>query len=199
MPVRTVNSTKEEKFHAVSVALGALLNKIGPTQITVTQVAKKAQVSRAWIYKYVGKDREDLIRFALEEIGKDVTQRDIGDVINSRDDLVKSIIDGVDRLFQRTNDYPWLIPVYYKYRGTDTPPGRLVDSIEQAYIDRQSQRLEQHFESYDKGQAVIAAEILTSFRMGLAFAWQRGDLKKKASKTEVLASVETWLTELFNA
>ncbi len=199
MAVKNRMTSKEEKFHAVSVALGALLNKTGAGKITVTQVAKRANVSRAWIYKYVGKDSEDLIRFAIEHLGQDITQRDLTDVIRSRKELVTSVTSAMDRIFDKTREYPWFIPVYYKYRGTDTAPGRLIDSVEQAYVDRQTKRLMQHFKSYDHDKAVIAAEILTAFRMGLAFSWQRGDLKKKASKSEVLASVESWLSELFNA
>lgn len=199
MPVKSRTTSKEDKFHSVSVALGGLLNKSGPGQITVTQVAKNANVSRAWIYKYVGKDSEDLIRFAIEHLGNDITTRDLDDVIRTRRDLVKSVTSGMERIFQKTNEYPWFVPVYYKYRGTDTAPGRLIDYVEQAYVERQTQRLQQTFRGYDRDKAVIAAEILTSFRMGLAFSWQRGDLKKKASKSDVLASVESWLNELFNA
>lgn len=200
MPAKSRRITsKEEKFHSVSVALASILNKLGPNKITVTQVAKKASVSRAWIYKYVGSDTEDLIRFAIEHLGKDVTERDLTEVIRNRKDLVKSVSSGIERMFQKTNEYPWLIPVYYKYRGTDTAPGRFIDSVEQAYVNRQAKRLMQHFKGYDADKAMIAAEILTATRMGLAFAWQRGELRKKASKNDVLASVEAWLSELFYA
>jgi AcrR family transcriptional regulator len=192
-------TSKEEKFHAVSVALASLLNTVGPNKITLSQVAKKAKVSRAWIYKYIGAENEDLIRFAIEHIGREVTQKDLNEVVNSKEELVQSITRGIGRMFQNTAEYPWLIPVYYKYRGTDTAPGKLIDAVEQAYVNRQAQQIKKHFNSYSAEQAMIASEILTATRMGLAFTWQRGELNKKASKDQVLASLEHWLKELFNA
>lgn len=193
-----VRTDKMDKFNAVSKALFALLGALGHHKITHTLVAKKAGVSRAWIYKYIGADKEDLIRFAIDHLGMHLTQRDMADTISTKEDLVKAICTGMQRMFENTQDYPWFVPVYFKYRGTDTAPGRSIAEVEQAYIRRQSKHFETHF-SYPKDRALMASEILTAFRMGLAFSWQRGELSQKADQNKVMESVEFWMTELFMA
>lgn len=196
MANRSEESSKEQKFHEVAVALASLLNTVGPLKISHSQIAKKSAVSRAWIYKYIGANHDDLISFAIEHLGKKVTETDRLEPVNSKDELINHITNGVERMLDNTERYPWLLPVYYRYRGTQTKPGLLIDAIEQDYVKRQTQNILRNLPSLDEKRAVIAAEILTMFRIGIAFSWQRGDISKKANKKELLESVRTWFEQL---
>lgn len=191
--------SKTEKFEAVSLALFHLLALQPLAKITHAQVARRAGVSRAWLYKYLGSDKDDLITFAIEHLGRKLTERDKEDVIRTKQDLVQAVVTGVSRMFDNTRDFPWFIPVYFKYKGTPTTPAKAIHDIEQAYVRRQAQVMSKIFKSYNLEQAMIAAEILTTMRMGLAFNWQQGELSKRGSQRDILAYVEKWVTELFGS
>lgn len=193
-----VGSDKAQKFEDVTRVLFSLLQTSGPAKITHSLVAKNAGVSRAWLYKYVGSSKDDLIEMAVRHLGKRLTERDLGEVVDDKHQLTSSIIEGMNRMFENTRTHPWFIPVYFKYRGSSGVLGKAISDIEQDYIARQSLHFEKIFR-YSKPQATIAAEILTSFRMGLAFSWQNGELSKKVDQTDVLKSVRHWMTELFMA
>lgn len=199
MPVsKKIKSNKNEKFDVVCKALFSLLEQHGPFKVTHSLVSKKANVSRAWLYKYIGSNKEDLIRFAIDHFAAMLIQNDMNQDIRTKDDLLQIICHGINRTFDHTQTYPWFIPVYFKYRGTPTAPGRSIADAEQAYVKRQARHFESIF-SYPKKNALMTSEILTALRMGLAFSWQKGDLKQKASQTEVMASITHWLHELFHA
>lgn len=99
---------------------------------------------------------------------EDVT-RDLGDVIETKDQLTKSIVLGMNRMFENTKAHPWFIPVYFKYRGAHGVVGQAIADVEQDYISRQ------------------------------AFSWQNGELSKKSDQTDVMKSIEHWMSELFMA
>lgn len=191
-------SEKEQKFEAVTLTLFALLQTVGPSKITHSAVAKKASVSRAWLYKYVGAEKEDLMVMAIRNLGKRLTERDLAEVISTKQELSESIVLGMSRMFENTVNFPWFIPVYFKYRGSRSAIGETIAEVEQDYIARQSKHFEKIFK-YPKKRAVVAAEVLTSFRMGLAFSWQHGELSRKSNKVDVLQSIEHWISELFAA
>ena len=191
-------SDKAQKFEDVTKVLFSLLQTGGPSKITHSIVAKKAGVSRAWIYKYIGSSKDDLIQMAVRHLGKRLTERDLGDVVETKEQLTTSIVLGMSRMFENTKNHPWFIPVYFKYRGSQGVLGQAIADVEQDYISRQSAHFEKVF-MYSKQQATVAAELLTSFRMGLAFSWQHGELAKKADPSEVLKSIEHWISELFLA
>ena len=196
--LETAPTDKAQKFEDVTRVLFAVLQTAGPAKITHSLVAKKAGVSRAWLYKYVGSNRDDLIQMAVLHLGKRLTERDLGEVVKTKAELTKSIVLGMGRMFENTKEHPWFIPVYFKYRGAQGALGQAIADVEQDYIKRQAVLFQKVFK-YSAPRAVIAAEVLTSFRMGLAFSWQHGELSKKSDQTEVLKSVEHWITELFTA
>jgi AcrR family transcriptional regulator len=188
---------KLEKFEAVSLALFHLLATQPLAKITHANVARRAGVSRAWLYKYLGADKDDLIRFAIEHLGRKLTERDSADVIRTKADFVDAIVLGVERMFENTREFPWFVPVYFKYKGTSTTPAKAIHEIEQTYVQRQAATMKRIFKSQTSNQSMIAAEILTTMRMGLAFNWQHGEISKLGSQANFLMSVRHWVTELF--
>ena len=99
----------------------------------------------------------------------------------------------MDRMFDNAVLYPSFIPVYFKFKGTNSAPGRAIEEIEQAYIRRQTDLILKINKQFDRKQAEYSAELLTSFRMALAFNWQRGQLKNKATKEDVLKTIQLYL------
>jgi hypothetical protein len=187
-----IESSKTLKFDAVAKSLFELLGSGALTRVTHSNIAKKSNVSRAWLYKYIGKERDDLISFAIDHLGKQIIERDRLDVVTNADELKRNIVTGVERMFGNTVAFPWLIPVYYKYRGTPTKPGESIREIEQSYVRKQAKHFTK-FAGYSETKANLAAEILTSFRMGIAFGWQSGDIRNRGDSGEVLDILRDWL------
>lgn len=190
-------SSKQQKMHDVAESIFGILINFNVEDVSFARVARLAKVSRPWLYKYIGTKKEDLIDFGILYLGKNLTEKDLDEKIESREALVQSVLKGMERMFQNSEDYPFFIPVYFRYKGTNTAPGKAIQHIEQAYVKRQTETLLKIYKSFDRRQAEFSAELMTTFRMSMAFNWQRGDLKKKASKEEVLKAMEVYLRELF--
>lgn len=189
------DSSKSEKMHETAkVVLNILLVK-NIDDVTFANVARGAGVSRPWLYKYIGSKKEDLTNFGVEYLGKFVTQQDLGEQINSRTEFRDHITRGLSRMFDICEAYPFFVPIYFKYKGTNTAPGVAINYVEQDYIKRQTQIILKLYKM-DLTTAEVTAEALTSFRMVLAFNWLRGELKNKASREHVLGVLNHYLTEL---
>lgn len=67
---------KEERFRRVCEAVLATLLRGGPDALAVSTLARKAGVSRAWIYKYVGADQDALLEAAAHVVGDAFIDRD---------------------------------------------------------------------------------------------------------------------------
>ena len=188
--------SKSEKMHQVAASIFSILINFNLEDLNFARVARLSKVSRPWLYKYIGKNKSDLMKFAIEYLGKYVTNQDISEKVETRSQFVESVLQGMERMFAISEKYPFFIPVYFKYKGTNTPPGNAIHDVEQAYIKRQSLLLQKIYPSFDTRKAEFSAEMMTSFRMVLAFNWQRGELSKKASKAEVLGAMGVYLKEL---
>ncbi len=180
----------------VANAVFSLLFMLDEKGISMARVARSAKVSRPWIYKYIATNKEELIRFAILCTGKALTERDKELVVANRKEFVESILLGMKRMFQNTEQYPFFIPVYFKYKGTSGIAGQTIDLVEQAYNERQAKLMHSIFKMPNRA-ATFSAEMLTTFRMGLAFNWQRGTLKNKAREDELLGALQGYFESLF--
>ena len=85
--VYEADSPKAERFGRVARAVVELLLHGEPSSVTVSAVARRAGVSRPWIYKYVGKERGEL----LVEPGTEVYEGMVVGERNRAGDLVVNI------------------------------------------------------------------------------------------------------------
>lgn len=184
--------SKSEKMIEVAECTLNLVLKFGINELTFSRVSRAAEVSRPWLYKYIGNRREDLIAFAVNTFGKLFTEMESTMFEGNPDDWVESFVEGLDRLLAHTDHFPSIIPLYLRYRGTDTELGKRIDLIESAYFSRNSKELGQTFK-IDTRKAHVLSQILTSFQAGLAHAWITGDWRKSIGKNEILRLTRKWL------
>ncbi len=189
------DSTKTEKMHESAKAIFNILLAKSVEDVSFSQVARRAKVSRPWLYKYIGSKKEDLVHFAIEYIGKYITTLDINEVIETREQFRDHITRGIKRMFVICEEYPFFTPVYFRYKGTKTVPGESMKLVEQAYIKRQTSIITKLY-NMDLTTAEVTAEMLTGFRMVLAYNWQRGELKNKANEEFITQIIHHYLTEL---
>lgn len=189
-------NTKELKIKKVSEVVFSILVNSGITGLTHARVARLSGVSRSWIYKYIGSQKNDLMKFAIQCLGEQLTNQDVQDQIDSKEDYIQSILRGMERMFENTSKYPYFIPVYFRFKGTSTAPGEAVQKVENQYIERQSKILKKVFQ-ISLAEAKISAILMTSFRMSLAHTWQFGSIKNQITTDDLIGILHVYLEELF--
>ena len=66
-----IDSSKKLKYQIIIEVCFKLVGSFGADKITISQISKESQISRGWIYKYIGNNVEEVLKFSLEEYAKD--------------------------------------------------------------------------------------------------------------------------------
>jgi hypothetical protein len=169
---------KQAKFQAVADAIFQILIRGGIENLSHTRVALTSGVSRAWIYKYIGKTSAELIAFSLDAIGKEFAKFDALQGELTADDVRKSLFEGTFRMLTKAANNPAILTLYYRYHGSHNPIGRKIAEIEGGYTALVRTRLEKHF-GLTKAEASIVSEVLHGFRMGLAHRYSSTELRER--------------------
>ncbi len=180
-----VERDKQAKFQAVAKAIFTILIRGGIENLSHTRVAEVSKVSRAWIYKYIGKSSDDLIAYSLDTIGKEFAKVDGLLGKTTADDVRKNLFQGTFRMLGHTQENPALMSLYYRYVGTQNPIGRKIQELEDRYMQVVRSRLEKFFALPAK-EAAIVAEVLHGLRMGLAHRYSSLGLHDDADFDEIL-------------
>ncbi|MGE0616121.1 MAG: TetR/AcrR family transcriptional regulator [Bacteriovoracia bacterium] len=190
--------TKSEKMIHVAQCTLSIIQVHGTEGVNHSRLARSAGVSRAWLYKYFGSSREALIEFAIDYFGKLFAEMEHERGLRGAREWVAETKQGLDRMLRDTARYPWLIPIYFRYKGTSSPMGRCIARLEKLYFEKHSRELMSVFKS-DREKAYLLSQVLTSFRMGLAQAWQTGGFGTKNDPEQILEYVGQWMNAVVDA
>lgn len=129
------DSSKEARFLQVAHAVAALVAQGGPKKVTVSAVARRAGVSRAWLYKYLGADPEALITHAttlfaaaFADLGR---ARPSTDPTSWRDAVREATRDGL----RDAVDAPWAVTLYFRHRHAPDAVGRAIREAEERHVE----------------------------------------------------------------
>lgn len=161
-------SGKEEKVEAVAAATAKLLWQHGVEGLTHARLARAAGVSRSWLYKYVGAEDEDLLRFVTVHFGAMLAKFQTRPRTDCKEHWIEDTSEGVFLLMRQGVQFPWVLPLYYRYVGTDSALGQCIAEIEDRYLDTASREIEQVFQ-VPLERARWAAELLLVLRAGIAY------------------------------
>lgn len=187
-PSLSVHRDKEQKFQSVAEAIFRVLLTGGPQNVNHTTIARLSHVSRAWIYKYIGKSSESLIAFSLDAIGKGFAKLEGLTEQNSPDQVRASLFTGTWRMIGDAAKEPALLSLYYRYAGTKNPIGVKIAELEETYLATVRTRLERLFGISAKDARVLA-DVLQGMRMGLAHRYAVMGLSQQTESSEILKSV----------
>jgi AcrR family transcriptional regulator len=177
------DSAKDQKFKAVAAASLELLALHGPKGINVSRIAAKAKVSRAWIYKYIGSSQDALLEFATECIGQFYAPLETGFSGRTLEAWAKDEMMRLDQNLKALEAYPWILALYFRYKGTPTPVGRAIDKVEVRFLEKKIQQLQSALGTSPQ-KAQLFAEWMLAFKWALAHRWQAGGLGKKYKKKD---------------
>lgn len=163
----SVERDKQKKLHDVAEAIFSILIRGGVENLSHTRVAEVSGVSRAWIYKYIGKSDDALVAFSLDAIGEQFAKVDGLLSRDSAAEVRRNLFQGTFNMLGTTAENPSLMSLYYRYAGTTNPIGVKVAQLEKKYLQAVRLQLEKYFK-LSAPDARILAEVLHGVRMGLA-------------------------------
>ncbi|MCM2322587.1 MAG: TetR/AcrR family transcriptional regulator [Oligoflexia bacterium] len=181
------SSQKQEKLARVAEATVRHLAIHGVESLTFAKIARVAQVSRPWLYLYVGKSREALVDFAMSHVGTFYASLDHHREVKTRRDWLASQREGFKTLLDYAKELPWAAQIYFRYKGTPTDIGRKIEHLETRYVENRVKELRVCFPELDDKSAKAAAELLMTSKLAFAHRWSADRLWGRMSKDEFAA------------
>jgi AcrR family transcriptional regulator len=155
-----------------------LIDRHGLEAVQFARVARAAKVSRPWLYEYIGKTRESLVKFAVESYGKWLAELEVPSHPPNAKEWVSDRMSGISTLLDNALGFPALIRLYFNFRGTPNIMGRAIAEIEHYYLDLSTRRIRTALKVSSQ-QARFIARINLAIDMGLAYEWIHNPGDKK--------------------
>jgi AcrR family transcriptional regulator len=188
-------SPKAQKMARVAEGTLKIIHQFGLPGLTHARLARAAGVSRPWVYAYVGKTKQDLVNLAVDHFAKIYAQLDRPSVGLDAPTWIQGQIGGLRNSLKRVRQYPWIMPIYYRYRPTDTELGRAIQEAERLFIKKQVQELQTSFKiSAKKARAIT--EINTAFKLGIAYRWCVAMQDSGMTEDHVIVLARAWLKRM---
>lgn len=191
-------SAKEDKQFAVSAAILEIIEKDGLTGVTHSKVARKSKVSRAWIYEYIGKEKNALVEFAAEVFASHFARAKMTELPKTKSELASRLKEGTDFLFASAALTPVVIKIYFRFRGTENPIGKVIQKYEKQWLGNVSKTIVEVIKIPSE-QASILAELVLIFRMGFAhrFATSAEPEGSREKARQVFTFIQSMLSGYF--
>jgi len=188
-------SPKADRSERAAEAALILIEKFGLKRLTIAQVARLSKVSRPWIYKYIGSSQRDLIDFAVDHFGRLMADLDRRSDPKSPNQWISSALSGTRHIFEVASARPWLVSLYFRYRGTSTVPGKRIAILEAEYL-RVFARETKESLGFSERYSLFLAQSITAVRMGLAHQWVSSPKQDSAQLEKLLELVEAVLIRM---
>ena len=195
--MKTVSS-KEEKYIRIYEECLKLIHEKDLRAINHSTLSRRTQISRAWIYKYLGIKRESIIKGACKYFGHLFTEISLQEkVISSLEDLQADLHHGSRNNLEFALKHPYIVPLYIRFAGTNNILGQTITEIESTYKQRLINKFEQVL--HDKDRSAHLAHVVKSLRIGVALEYcilSPTYIQTEQKKEEVLATINRTLDKL---
>jgi AcrR family transcriptional regulator len=181
---------KEAKFHRVAWAVATALLRKGESGIRVSDVARRAGVSRAWVYKYFGRNMVDILLYALRLFGPAFaapTVADGCDAVAWRDGLATGLQKGLEDV-QRV---PWCVAVYFRYRHARGPFADALRALEANELEQWRAKMPEPLRRRSDSRHFV--RTFHAARMGLLFAAIEPDAVDGSDVERLLGMVDRFV------
>ncbi len=189
-------NNKEEKQFAVSKAILDIIDRDGVLGVTHSKVSRKSGVSRAWVYEYIGKDKNHLIEFATKVFATYFSREKI-ELPRTRAQLEEQLKEGVSFVFDTISDIPVVIKIYFRFRGSETPMGEIIRKYEEHWLDSAT-RCAVEILGLPKENARLLSELLLTIRLGFGhrFATSVKPLEARARAEKIFDLIHAYVGEI---
>ncbi len=121
---------KADRYNTVAEAVLKLISLKGLGAVTHTNVSRASGASRPWLYAYLGKTKDSLIEIAAKHLGTIYAGLEREAIVKDPETWLDAQIEDIRDGIQTARRYPWLIPLYFRHRGTQNLLGKVIDDIE---------------------------------------------------------------------
>lgn len=166
--METNTDSKIEKFDQVAKAIIHLVDLHGLEAITHARVHQASKVSRPWLYKYIGKEKKDLLAYAVNTLGRQWARLDSPWTAKDAKEFQERLIDSTLFAINFVKENPMMIGPYFRFKGTPTPIGKTIEHIEDQFLTHYTNQFAKHY-GLGKAEGRIRAMTVLSTRLSLAF------------------------------
>jgi len=178
-------SSKDSKYNSVYATVLEILNsRQGLAGVNHSALSRGSGVSRPWIYKYVGKTKEDIIKRTSEHYIDELFRSRKLPVINDLTELRKFIREDSITFLKQAQSHPQLIPLIFIYFESTGPIGEIVRDTFKQHSKRLGRDI-QRMLNISKVDAELMSELVSITRIGLAFFLVRGDRSKSRGTFDI--------------
>lgn len=182
--------SKEEKFYRVSQCVLDILSRNGESGLSVSRLAKKAGVSRAWIYKNFGTDKEALLFFAAKSIGEKFAEIRESELPPVKSSGFHFFSKDAEKTLRDVEKDPWIPKIYFEYAGGKGPISLAIKEIEEGYV-KQTSLLLMEILDIPSGKAQSTSLALLKMHLAIALSWVKDEefrILGKARAVELMLS-----------
>lgn len=189
---------KQERSDRVGRALAEIVAKHGVTRINISALAKRAGVSRAWIYKYIGRDQSSMFQHFIEEFGRRFATVPSAERHLTVAAWIRGRLESAERFLEEAQRQPWILLVYFRHQYAENEIGSRIRQIESLQTDAFIAEARKALPNWDDRRLLIFAESYGVFRNAMVYRWLSSRARKKPSKKELLDSIESYLHSALN-
>jgi AcrR family transcriptional regulator len=192
----TRDSDKRAKFERFEEVALKVIAERGLHGLNVSYIAKKANLSRAWIYKYIGRERSQLIKVAAVGLGRRFARLDQSKVDGqTKEDLLQAWREGAGVTLDFGKKFPWITELYFTHLGKANPLGVAIEEITGIHIGLDQAKFQKVFGKSKEDARRLAIEKL-SVRMTYAHIWARMPELKSVSREKMIENLCWFFREL---
>lgn len=186
--IRYVPETgKEQRYHRVARAVVEILLHRRPEDISVSAVARRAGVSRSWIYKYFGKDINALLAYTVQEFGTAFVELDESE---PQFDVVQDWRAWVRERTQKALDdveaAPWVMVLYFRHRHNQGQIGQGIREVERLHTDKFMASIPRNIiRSRGMQNTRRFVELFAAMRNGVYFLWSDPAKRREWDRDEL--------------
>jgi hypothetical protein len=179
-------SNKEIKRLAVSIAILEVIESDGLLGVTHSKISRKSKVSRAWIYEYIGNEKSALIEFGADVFSGHLARVALVDLPKTKESLQLQMKEGVGFLFDSVEHNPLIIKLYFRFRGTANPVGKVIQKYEKQWLENATKTIAAIL-GLPTDRASLIAETMMTLRLGFAHrVATASDVKKSRERAEAV-------------
>lgn len=159
--------SKDAKIQAVATSALKLMVEHSPSNVTVSSLSRMSGVSRAWIYEYYGKSKNEILETTAKHWGIFFSRAGKFENPVSANELKNRIVEGNNFVLAIALENPTIIKSYFKFRGQQ----ELLSDVINQYYNQTFHYYYSAFKTVMKftdERALSAAQLLLITRMGCA-------------------------------
>lgn len=194
-----LNNSKAEKLDLLCLRVSDTLIQTKSKKINISRVVDGTNISRAWVYKYLGSDQEKIILNIIDIIASRFTEAsEEKPNLTSKKELIDYLTNSTEKTLSEVSEYPGFYKLYLYGKTFNKEYKKRFDHHEQSYLAYRFTPTLQNALKLDLAQASIIAKFLHEMRMGFVFSWFHENDKSSENKSQKIDLVKKMISSFLS-